>query len=41
VATLIAADLAGPSAPPIRARRLLPLAAAGLIAATLVLVSQS
>lgn len=37
VATLIATDLAGPGAPPVEARRLAPLAMAGVLAATLVL----
>ena len=37
VATLIAADLAGADAPPLRVRRLAPLAACALMVATLTL----
>jgi len=37
VATIIAADLAGPTAPPLTIRRLAPLAIAALLAATLLL----
>jgi hypothetical protein len=37
VATLIASQLAGPSAPPLRVSRFAPLAAAGVLAATLLL----
>jgi Na+/H+ antiporter NhaD/arsenite permease-like protein len=37
VATIIAADLAGPTTPPLTIRRLAPLAAAALLAATLLL----
>ena len=37
VATIIAADLAGPTAPPLTIRRLAPLATAALLAATLLL----
>jgi hypothetical protein len=37
VATIIAADLAGPTAPPLTVRRLAPLATAALLAATLLL----
>jgi len=37
VATLIASQLAGPTAPPVRVRRFAPLAAAGTLAATLLL----
>ncbi len=39
VATLIAAELAGPGAPPLQARRLAPLALVGLATATLVLAT--
>jgi Na+/H+ antiporter NhaD/arsenite permease-like protein len=37
VATLIARQLAGPSAPPLKVRRFAPLAAAGVLTATLML----
>ena len=37
VATIIAADLAGPTTPPLTTRRLAPLAIAALLAATLLL----
>ena len=37
VATLIASQLAGSAAPPLQVRRFAPLAAAGVLAATLVL----
>jgi Na+/H+ antiporter NhaD/arsenite permease-like protein len=37
VATLIASQLAGDTAPPVRARRFIPVAAAGVLAATLLL----
>ncbi len=37
VATLIASQLAGDTAPPVRARRFVPVAAAGVLAATLLL----
>jgi hypothetical protein len=37
VATLIAADLAGPEAPPLPIRRLAPLAGAAVLVATLLL----
>jgi hypothetical protein len=39
VATLLAAELAGPDAPPLEARRLAPLALAGLLAATVALAA--
>jgi hypothetical protein len=39
VATLLAAELAGPDAPPLQARRLAPLALAGLLAATVALAA--
>ncbi len=41
VATLIAADLAGPGAPPLPLRRFAPLAAAAVLAATLLVWGQS
>jgi arsenical pump membrane protein len=40
VATMLAAELAGPDAPRLEVRRLLPLGAAGVLAATLVLALQ-